>query len=376
MQQASPGPVEGLYAGLMSGTSLDGVDAAIVRFEDDAPRLLALAHRAMPAPLRERLLAASRSGADGLDEVFPLGIELACLYAEAVEAALCASGHTAMEVVALGCHGQTLRHRPEAGYTVQVVHAALLAERCGIDVICDFRAADVAAGGQGAPLAPGFHACAFARADQVRGVLNLGGIANVTMLAPGQPVRGFDTGPASMLLDGWAQRHLGTPFDRDGEWARAGRLLPALLERLLADPWFERPPPRSAGREQFDLPWLEARLAGDEAPVDVQATLLALTARSVAQAVDRHCPGIDEMLVCGGGARNRALMEALTDACAPVSVLAVDALGIAAEAVEAMAFAWLARQHLLARPGNLPEVTGARGPRVLGARYPAPRSRS
>lgn len=370
---ATPDPVGGLYAGLMSGTSLDGVDAALVRFEGDAPRLLALEHRPMPSTLRARLLAASRAGGDGLDEIGPIAIELAGLYADAVEATLRASGQSAAEVVAIGCHGQTLRHRPESGYTVQVVNAALLAERCGIDVVCDFRSADVAAGGQGAPLAPAFHAAALAHPERARVVLNLGGIANVTSLAPGQPVRGFDTGPANMLLDGWAQRYLGTPFDRDGDWACSGRLLPGLLDRLLADPWFERPPPRSAGREQFDLPWLEARLSGDEAPADVQATLLGLTARSVARAIAAHVPGADEVLVCGGGARNRALMAALATECAPARVAPVDELGVSAEAVEALAFAWLARQHMLGRPGNRPEVTGARGPRVLGARYPAPR---
>jgi anhydro-N-acetylmuramic acid kinase len=367
-------PINGVYAGLMSGTSLDGVDAALARFEGGRPRLLALAHRPMPPDLRARLLAASRAGGDSLDEVCRLAVDLAGLYAEAIEAATARSRLGADEVVAIGCHGQTVRHRPECGYTAQIVNAALLAERCGIDVICDFRSADIAAGGQGAPLAPGFHAAALSHPAHARVVLNLGGIANVTWLAPGQPVRGFDTGPASMLLDAWTQRHLGTPFDRDGEWALGGRLLPALLDRLLADPWFDRPPPRSTGREQFDLPWLEARLSGTEAPADVQATLLLLTARSVAQAIARYCPGSAEVLVCGGGARNRALMAALATECAPARVSSVDDVGFAAEAVEALAFAWLARQHVLGLPGNLPEVTGARGSRVLGARYPAPRS--
>lgn len=369
----SPDPVSGLYAGLMSGTSLDGVDAALAHFGEGTPRLLALAHRPMPSDLRSRLLAASRAMDDGIEAVQSMAIELAVLYAEAVETALARSGHAASDIVAIGCHGQTLRHRPESGYTVQVLNAAALAERCGIDVICDFRAADVAAGGQGAPLAPGFHAAAFARPDRARVVLNLGGIANVTWLAPGHAVRGFDTGPASMLLDAWAQRHLGTPFDRDGRWALSGCALPDLLARCLADPWFDRPPPRSTGRERFDLAWIEAHLSGREAPADVQATLLLLTARSVAQAIAAHCPGSAEVLVCGGGARNPALMAALVTECSPARVAPVDELGIAAEAVEALAFAWLARQHRLGLPGNLPEVTGAQGPRVLGARYPAPR---
>jgi anhydro-N-acetylmuramic acid kinase len=247
----------------------------------------------------------------------------------------------------------------------------LLAELSGIAVICDFRSRDIAAGGEGAPLVPAFHRAVFARADRHRVIVNIGGIANLTDLPPAGAVTGFDCGPGNLLLDHWAQQHLGQPFDRDGAWARTGRQIPDLLARLLADEYFRRPPPKSTGRDAFDRDWLTQWLSGADAPADVQATLLALTAGCIAEAIEKFCTGAQEVYVCGGGARNVALCALLAQQLAPRGVAATDLLGVDAEHVEALAFAWLARQTLKSQPGNLPAVTGARGPRVLGAIYPA-----
>jgi anhydro-N-acetylmuramic acid kinase len=278
----------------------------------------------------------------------------------------------ARAVRAIGAHGQTVRHRPEQGYTLQLIDGARLAERAGIPVVCDFRSADVAAGGQGAPLVPAFHASVFAHPGRRRVIANIGGIANVSLLAQHEPVRGFDTGPGNLLLDLWCARHTGAAFDRDGAWGARGQVQPALLERLLLEPYFRQPAPKSTGRDLFHAAWLEQGLAGLGAlrPEDVQATLVELTAATLAGACRDF--GADEVFVCGGGARNRALMARLSEHCAPARVDTTDALGAGSQAVEAVAFAWLAARRMRGLPGNLPEVTGARGARVLGALYPAP----
>ncbi len=273
-------------------------------------------------------------------------------------------------MVAAGVHGQTLRHRPHEGWTLQLNNPARVAERSGMSVVADFRSRDVAAGGQGAPLVPAFHAALF-RGNAHRVVVNLGGIANVTDLPPQGPVRGFDTGPGNVLLDLWHARHRNATFDRDGVWSRSGRADAALLAALLSEPYFAQVPPKSTGRDLFNAEWLDAKLSGRGiAPADAQATLLALTARTIADAVRTHCAPATEVLACGGGANNAALVEALARELAPRTVKTTATLGVAVEHVEALAFAWLAREALAGRPGNLPEVTGARGLRVLGAIYP------
>ncbi|MGB3435039.1 anhydro-N-acetylmuramic acid kinase [Achromobacter sp.] len=364
-----------LYIGLMSGTSVDGVDGVLVRLDDgQAPAVLASASLPMPAGLRRELLALNLSGDDELARAALAANGLARLYAQAVAALLQQAGVQAGDVTAIGAHGQTVRHRPDLGYTVQLNAPALLAELAGIDVVADFRTRDVAAGGQGAPLVPPFHAAIFG-APQGRAVLNLGGIANVTLLEPGQAPRGFDTGPANVLLDGWCQRHLGQPYDADGRWAATGQVLAALLEQLIAsEPWFVLPPPKSTGRDLFNMQWLDDRLAAFDgpkpAPQDVQATLQRLTARTVANAVDAAAAGTQEVFVCGGGARNPGLMRELAY-CLQRPVRATDVLGVPAQEVEALAFAWLAQAFVQRRPAGLPAVTGARGARILGALYPA-----
>ncbi len=364
-----------LYIGLMSGTSVDGVDGVLVRLGDgQAPAVLASASLPMPADLRRELLALNQSGDDELARGALAANGLARLYAQAVADLLDQAGVAASDVAAIGAHGQTVRHRPELGYTVQLNAPALLAELTGIDVVSDFRSRDVAAGGQGAPLVPPFHAAIFG-APQGRAVLNLGGIANVTLLEPGQPPRGFDTGPANVLLDGWCQRHLGLPYDADGRWAATGQVLAPLLEQLISsEPWFALPPPKSTGRDLFNLQWLDDHLAAFDgpkpAPQDVQATLQRLTARTVANAIDASAAATQEVFVCGGGARNPGLMRELAY-CLQRPVHPTDALGVPAQEVEALAFAWLAQAFVQRRPAGVPAVTGARGPRILGALYPA-----
>lgn len=371
----APPQSQSLYIGLMSGTSVDGVDGVLVELAaGQAPRVLASAGLPMPENLRRELLALNVPGDDEIARGALAANALARLYAEAVAALLDDAQVPATAVRAIGAHGQTVRHRPDSGYTIQLNAPALLAELTGIDVIADFRSRDVAAGGQGAPLVPPFHAAIFG-STHGRAVLNLGGIANVTLLMPGQSARGFDTGPANVFLDAWCQRHLGRPYDADGRWAATGQVVAPLLEQLIAsEPWFALPPPKSTGRDLFNLQWLDDRLAAYDgpalAPEDVQATLQRLTARTVANAIDAAAAGIQEVFVCGGGAYNSGLMRELAY-CLQRPVQPTDALGVPAQQVEALAFAWLAQAFIARTPAGLPAVTGARGARLLGAWYPA-----
>lgn len=383
----------------MSGTSVDAVDGALVEFpvesesEDGraAPRTLAFCSRPMPEALREQLQALQQPGPDELSRAALAANTLAELYAAVVADLLAASGIEAAALAALGAHGQTVRHRPDLGYTIQLLNPARLAELAGIPVVADLRSADVAAGGQGAPLAPGFHATVFAHPSLKRAVVNLGGIANVSLLEasdasaagihsaanpgpqPAAPVVGFDTGPANTLLDLWCQRHTGQRYDRDGAWAAGGRVLEPLLACLLDEPYFRAAPPKSTGRDLFEAAWLARKLAQAGAtgadPRDVQATLAELTAVTVAEPCLAF--GAREVWVCGGGARNAQLMARLAARMPGVLVADTGGLGIDPQAVEATAFAWLANRHLSGMPGNLPSVTGATGPRVLGALWPA-----
>lgn len=351
----------------MSGTSLDGVDAVLADFGGPRIRVLASSHVAFDAPLRAELLALNAPGENELERAALAGNALARHYARAV-AALDARAHGTVRAV--GCHGQTVRHRPGKGYTLQIGNAALLAELSGLAVVADFRSRDLAAGGQGAPLAPAFHATVFASRDEDRVTLNLGGIANISWLPRSGAVLGFDTGPANCLMDLWAARHLGKAHDEGGAWAAGGTVDAALLARLQAEPYFAAPPPKSTGRDLFNAGWLDSKLRGGEDPRSVQATLLELTARSVADAIARHAAGVRRVIACGGGVRNDALMRRLAALLSPAEVETSDRHGVAPGLVEATAFAWLARQALEGRPGNLPAVTGARGERVLGTIYP------
>ncbi len=353
------------YIGLMSGTSVDGVDAVVADFSDDKVRTIGHIHVPFAPALREQLQALMQSGADEIERAGDASVALAHAYAGAVAQLLAKTNLSAKEVAAIGAHGQTIRHRPERGFTTQLNAPAHLSELTGISVVADFRSRDVAAGGQGAPLVPAFHAAVF-QGDKPRAVVNIGGIANVTLLpARGNsgPVRGFDTGPGNTLLDAWCERHTGKVFDDGGAWGATGGVDERLLASLLAEPYFDKAPPKSTGRELFNRAWLDAKLAAfgsSVAAADVQATLVAMTARSIASAA-----GERECYVCGGGVFNAALMRQLPRA------QSTQALGVDPMQVEALAFAWLARQCFASAPGNVPEVTGAKGPRILGAVYPA-----
>lgn len=358
-----------LYVGLMSGTSLDGVDAVLADLAGEKPHLIANASVPFDATLRRELLALNARGDNEIERAALAGNALAGKYAAAVGAVLDASNAAASAIRAIGCHGQTVRHRPERGYTVQIGNAALLAELTGIRVVADFRSRDLAAGGQGAPLVPAFHAAVFADPAEDRSVLNLGGIANLTFLPRTGAVTGFDSGPGNCLLDLWSMQYLGIAHDAGGNWAAAGRVIPELLERMLAEPYFALAPPKSTGRDLFNEAWLRKALKGGEEPQAVQATLLELTAHSVAAAAAVHCRGARRLIVCGGGAKNDALIRRLAELVAPAALEPSSLHGIDPQLVEAAAFAWLAKQALDARPANLPSVTGARGARVLGAVY-------
>ena len=365
------------FIGLMSGTSLDGVDGVVAQFAD---RIEALAHvhLALPPALQRELLALNTPGTDELHRAALAANALAEVYAQTVAKLLVRADLRPADVAAIGAHGQTVRHRPGefdgVGYTLQLLNGALLAERSGIDVVCDLRSRDLAAGGLGAPLVPAFHAECFARPGLDVAVLNLGGIANLTLLpATGSPT-GFDCGPGNALLDLWCLRHRGQPFDDDGRWAASGRVDADLLAELCADPYFDRAPPKSTGRDLFNASWLDAalqRMPSAVAAVDVQATLAEATVGAAAGALVRHAPRTTNLLVCGGGARNGHLMRRLAAWSPEAQVQDTATAGVPADQVEALAFAWLARARMEGRPGNLPAVTGARGPRVLGAVYPA-----
>ena len=360
-----------LYIGLMSGTSLDGVDAALVDFATTPPAVVGCHYAPYPDDIRAATLALNTPGADELDRAARLSVRLSDLYASAVNELLRAHGVSATAVDAIGCHGQTVRHRPELGYTVQLVDPSRLAERTRIRTVADFRSRDIAAGGQGAPLVPAFHRMWFAAPHVHRAVVNIGGIANITSLPVGGATIGFDSGPGNLLLDYWVHEQQGTPIDHSGQYAASGAVDNALLTSMLGDPYFGTAPPKSTGRDTFNAHWLRSFGIDRLRPADVQATLSALTARSIADAIHRYCVGATAVFVCGGGAHNADLMRRLAQALPRATLDSTAALGLDPDWVEAVAFAWLARSAMRGETGSLPEVTGARGARVLGGIYPA-----
>lgn len=366
--------VEALYAGCMSGTSLDGIDLVIADFNDTIPRLIAARILAIPDPLRSALLTLCQPGADHLELFGHCDVALAEIIAAGFIDLLDEHGIEPERITALGSHGQTVRHLPEGPhpFTLQIGDPNVIAERTGITVVADFRRRDMAAGGQGAPLVPAFHAALFT-ASEDRVIVNIGGMANITILPAGQPMaaRGFDTGPGNVLLDAWAAKQLGQRLDDGGQWARTARPDAALLEVLFSDPYFGRAAPKSTGREHFHLNWLQARLDRPIAPAVVQATLTELTARSIAHGILNTAGAKPkQVMVCGGGRHNLLLMERLAAALPDSDLGTTDELGLDGDWVEAVAFAWLAKQRIARLPGNLPAVTGAAGPRILGAIYP------
>lgn len=358
----------------MSGTSLDGVDAVLAHFPAAGGAMQVLGHRHAPFAhgLRDELLALNSAGDNELHRAALAANAVARAYADLVAQLLEATGRKPADIAALGAHGQTVRHRPGefdgCGYTTQLLNGALLAEQTGIATICDLRSRDVAAGGQGAPLVPAFHRAQFGRADADIAVLNIGGISNVSLLGRSGSTLGFDCGPGNCLMDLWMREQRGAAFDADGAWAATGHVLPAMLAALLAEPFFAMAPPRSTGRDLFNRAWLQRHLPADARPEDVQATLLELTAQTIVASLPA---ATIELLVCGGGTLNGRLMARLAELLPETRVLASDARGLPAMQVEAAAFAWLAMRFVRSLPGNLPAVTGATGPRLLGALHPA-----
>jgi anhydro-N-acetylmuramic acid kinase len=373
----------GMYIGLMSGTSLDGVDGVLADLDANestgpAIRIVVHRHAAFPADLRLCLLQLNSRGDDELHRAALAANALTRVYAQVVNELLRDARLQPSQIRAIGAHGQTVRHRPQefdgTGYSLQLINGALLAECCGIDAVCDLRSRDVAAGGQGAPLVPALHAALFAQAGYDVAVLNLGGIGNLSLLPASGPVLGFDCGPGNALLDAWCQQHRGTDFDADGQWAASGSVDQALLQQMLAEPFLARQPPKSTGRDLFNVAWLASALqlrGATLAPADVQATLAEFTVCAAAAALLGYAPRTRHLLVCGGGAFNAHLMCRLAAHLPGLAVQSTAERGVPPHQVEALAFAWMAQAFDLRRPGNLPSVTGARGPRVLGALYPA-----
>lgn len=361
------------YIGLMSGTSMDAIDAALVDFATDTPRLVAALDHPLPPTLHTNMSALCQPGPDEIERLGRADVALGEIFAETVTRLLDQAGIAAGAIRAIGSHGQTVRHRPEANFTLQIGDPNVIAQRTGITTVADFRRRDLAAGGEGAPLVPAFHAAVLRRAGRTQAVVNIGGMANVTVLpADDSAVTGFDTGPGNVLMDAWAQQHIGCPLDENGAWAASGTVNEKLLSRLLTHEFFRRSPPKSTGRESFHAAWLAQQLheSGDShSPVDVQATLCELTAASIAEAISTHAPDCEETLICGGGTHNTHLMSRLREHLRPMPVLTTDERGVPADWMEAMAFAWLARETLAHRPGNLPAVTGASRNVILGGVY-------
>ncbi|WEM45950.1 anhydro-N-acetylmuramic acid kinase (plasmid) [Photobacterium sp. DA100] len=374
--------VRELYIGVMSGTSLDGVDTALVAFEAgehqaSAPHLLATDAYPMPEGLKSALLDVCLGQATTLVQIGQLDHQLGHLFADAVNQLLEKAGIEASAVTAVGNHGQTVFHQPDGDhpFTMQLGDANIVAAKTGVTTVADFRRKDMALGGQGAPLVPAFHKGLFSEQDSTTVVLNIGGIANISVLRPQQVVIGYDTGPGNMLMDAWVYRHLGRKYDEDGAFAASGTVNPQLLSQLMADPYLSRPYPKSTGREHYNLPWLEGQLAAlaQEIPEqDVQATLLQFTAKSIAEQVALFSHGGQpRLLVCGGGVNNPLLMRRLAELLPTWTVASTREAGIDPDYMEAMAFAWLARQRIHGQPSNVPEVTGASGLASLGVIYPA-----
>jgi anhydro-N-acetylmuramic acid kinase len=360
-----------LFIGLMSGTSLDGVDGVLADFGGGAIRTIEAAFVPVQGALRAELMALQAASNNELEREAIAANALAAAYADCVKALLPAAHG---KVGAIAVHGQTIRHRPELGFTRQTNNPALLAELTGIDVIADFRSRDIAAGGQGAPLVPAFHAAAFGKPGVARAVVNIGGIGNISVLHEDGRVTGYDTGPGNVLIDLWVARHLGRDYDAGGAWAAGGKVDQGLLNVLLDEPYFQQPAPKSTGRDLFHADWLDARLARcpGVAPQDVQATLTRLTAVTIARAIQGESGAVEAVYVCGGGAYNDTLLRELAAALGgKATVESTAVLGVAPNRVEALAFAWLGYRFAGRQPGNLPAVTGAKGLRILGALYPA-----
>ncbi|MGG8095027.1 anhydro-N-acetylmuramic acid kinase [Klebsiella aerogenes] len=369
----------GRFIGVMSGTSLDGVDVVLAAINENIVAQQASLSYPIPVNLKEDILAICQGQQLTLSQLGRLDTRLGRLFSDAVLALMRQQNLQPEDIVAIGCHGQTVWHEPtgDAPHTMQIGDNNQIAAHTGVTVVGDFRRRDMALGGQGAPLVPAFHQALLAHPVERRMVLNIGGIANLSLLVPGQPVRGYDTGPGNMLMDAWIWRQCGKPYDKDAQWASEGKVLLPLLQDMLSDPWFALPAPKSTGREYFNYGWLEKHLARNAnlRGQDVQATLTELTAVTISEQV-LLSGGCERLLVCGGGARNPLLMARLAALLPGTEVTTTDDAGISGDDMEALAFAWLAWRTLAGLPGNLPSVTGASEATILGAIYPANRAQN
>lgn len=359
----------------MSGSSLDGIDVALVSLSDAECKLVGTYFKAYPESLKQDLLNLHTPSENELATASVIANTLAIHYADAVNGLLKQQNLSAEQIAAIGCHGQTIRHQPKyrltVGYSIQLGNHALLTELTGITVVGDFRARDIAAGGEGAPLVPAFHQAVFSSRNCNRVILNIGGIANITYLPSSGTVIGFDTGPGNILIDHWTQLKTGQAYDKNGDWSASGTVQQAILNNMLNEPYFAKAPPKSSGRDLFNLDWLaQHTLDTDYKPQDIARTTTELTVRTICQAIADYCPNTDEVYVCGGGTQNNLLMSILDDLLAPVTVSTTNELGVDTDWVEAAAFAWLASQAINSKTANLPSVTGASGSRILGAIYP------
>ena len=364
-----------LWIGVMSGSSLDGIDVALTEQTDTECKILATHFQPYSASTKNALLALHFPLENELESAALMANQLARLYATAINTLLNKHNIKPNQVSAIGCHGQTIRHCPryddDTGYTIQLGNNALLAELTNINVVGDFRSRDIAAGGQGAPLVPAFHKAVFASKKKNRAIVNIGGIANITFLAATGEVSGFDSGPGNILLDHWVKLKRGQDYDADGAWAATGHVDQSFLESMLADSYFTRQPPKSTGRDLFNASWLKQHIPLDCHPEDVARTLVALTTDSIHQAIVQHCAGVDEVYLCGGGTHNKLLLGCLKQKLSNIKLAQTNELGVDADWVEAAAFSWLAKQTIQKVPSNLPSATGANGFRILGAIYPA-----
>lgn len=370
-----------IFLGLMSGTSVDGIDALAINLDPDIipreERVLGQASLAIPQQTKSRIISLSSEASDSLTESLELDVELGQLFADCALQLMQQLKLKPAQIRAIGCHGQTIRHRPPTQadrvgphYSQQIGDANIIAERTGIEVVADFRRRDIAAGGQAAPLVPTFHAHWFGEFEQRKAAVNIGGMANISILESDRCTAGFDSGPGNVLMDYWCQKHTGEVVDYNGDWAKGGTPDSQLLSALLDDPYFSLPAPKSTGREYFNANWLESKLTGDISARDVQATLLELTAQSICQTIKSSARVCGEIVLCGGGVYNSALFQRIQE-LAHTEVTSCEKYGLKPEQVEAAAFAWLAKKRLENEPGNSPAVTGASGYRILGAIYPA-----
>lgn len=369
-----------LYIGLMSGTSADSIDAALANFGNDRCQLLAT-HSTDISDLKSEIHALAQPGENEIQRLGQLDRELGIRFAEAINQLLAKHQLSSADVIAIGSHGQTIRHQPPSptdrhSFSLQIGDPNTIAQHTGITTVADFRRRDIALGGHGAPLVPAFHQAVFHQPGTTRAIVNIGGIANITLLHgdTNEPLLGYDTGPGNGLMDSWISRHLNRPFDSNGDWSRQGKVITPLLQQLLRTPFLSHPAPKSTGRELFNINWLDEHLRQLNTPyaaADVQATLLTFSAETISNAVKSHSPAASEIYLCGGGAHNSLLVEQIARLLSPAKVGTTDELGIAPDWVEAVAFAWLARQTLAGKSGNNPAVTGATKASVLGAIYPA-----